>query len=144
MSRREDPVEDEVGACACGVAQNPADGLADEEFLLLEHRLGETGEPVEVAAALSQRNQVRQQGRTADPEVLLARPALENGIESSIPFAQRPDEIPGQGVDKGSGLRFAQQVFNEIRIPGAEAVLRLDEHHRGCSATFVDGCVVPG
>ena len=138
MCAWEDPVEDEVGAFARGIAQHPADGLADEELLLLEHRIGESGEPVEVASALPQWNQVRQQCRTANPKVLIDRPAFEDRVEAGILFAQRADEIPGQRIDESPGLRLAKQALDEVGIPSAEAVLRLDEHHRGRGATFMD------
>lgn len=143
MSRREDPVEDEVGAFARGISQHPADGLADEELLLLEHRIGEAREPVEVPASLPQRNQVRQQCRAANPKVVIERPAFENRIEAEILFGQRADEIPGQRVDESPGFRLAKQALDEVGIPSAEAVLRLDEHHCGRGASLVDGCGVP-
>src|ERR1035441_5470768 len=58
---RRQPLRDQLRAAAGRIAQDPADRLADEELLLVQHLVGVPGEPREVTFAAAQRPQ---QGRS--------------------------------------------------------------------------------
>src|SRR3990172_10558358 len=64
-------------ACPGGVTQHPADRLANEELLLVEHAVGQSQESSEIAFAPAHRTEVRQKGRTPDPEVVVRGPSLD-------------------------------------------------------------------
>ena len=69
ISRRgaADEVADQLGPLPRGVAQHPADRLANEELFFAEHRHGQLGEQREVAAARAQRIELRETARCAAP-----------------------------------------------------------------------------
>src|SRR5580658_5687614 len=64
----------EGGALLGDLSQHPANRLADEELLLVEHRRRDLREEREVATAAPQRAELREERGPANPEVLVLGP----------------------------------------------------------------------
>src|SRR2546427_9804508 len=85
---REQPCVDELGLLLAGLAERPADRLANEEFPFVEHPVRIAAESLEVAGAATQRWKQRQQRRTSHPEIRVRLPAIENGEQLWRAFDQ--------------------------------------------------------
>jgi hypothetical protein len=130
---RREPRGDHLGPALGRVAQDPADGFADEELLLLQHLVGIPGEPLKVALAAAQRPQQREHGRPPQPEVVIAGPAVERGGELWAALGEPAHDVLGQAVHERPGAGGAQHVLDEDGVVGAEqrgpGVEQLDGGH---------------
>jgi hypothetical protein len=88
-----------------GVAQDPPDRRADEELLLLEHRVSGARETLEVAAAAAQGDEVDEQGRAPDPEVTVARPFVDLLEQLGVPSDERAADVRSAASVSPSGFR---------------------------------------
>jgi hypothetical protein len=130
---RREPRGDHLGPALGRVAQDPADGLADEELLLLQHLVGVPGEPLEVAPAAAQRPQQRQHRRPPQPEVVVAGPAVERAGELGAALGEPAHDVLGQAVHQRPRAGGAQHVLDEDGVASAEqrgpGVEQLDGRH---------------
>ena len=74
------------GPCPAG----PADRLADEELLFLEHHVGIARKPWEVSGPPAQGQEQGQQSRTAQPEVVVDRPPVEHHAKLGVTLEKGP------------------------------------------------------
>src|SRR5439155_1202003 len=86
-------------AITSGPAQHPADRFADEELLLVEHRIRQPREEGPLALSDLQLIVLREQRRAADPEVLLLPPLREPAQRRRVPRDDVTDHPDGEPID---------------------------------------------
>ena len=126
MRARRQPIRHLIRPALADLAQHPADRLADEELLLVEHRVGVAQEPIE-RRPVAQRPQPGEQGRAPDPEVVVGRPSVEHGAGPHPVGRQHgADHVDRQPVDQRPGERLAQEALEQRQVADGQQV--------GCAA----------
>ena len=115
-----EPLRHERGAPPARIAQDPADGLADEELLLLQHAVRVPAEPVEVAVPAAQRAEQGKHRGPAEPEVVVRGPAVQGVEKLRVALGQLAHDAAGQVVHQRPGTGRAQHGLHQQRVLGAE------------------------
>ncbi len=132
MRSRRDPGGDLVRTLLARLAQDPADGLADEELALVEHRIRATQESIE-RRAVADRPQLRQERGAADPEVVVGRPSVHDGRHAAgIGLDEASEHVPGEPVHQRPGQRFAHEPLDERQVGDPEAIGEAIEEEDRC------------
>ncbi len=135
----EEPREHLVGQLLGAFTQQPSDGLADEELAVVEERLGNPVERCEgFRGAAAQGQQVHQQDRVAQPEVVVRNLTLDPGRHGGMRPTQTTHLVYGQGVDQGPGARLAQQLLQPGEIVRFEQCGVVGQELHCCYAQLVN------
>src|SRR5436190_710333 len=111
------------------LAQHPADGLADEELALDEHRLGIAQEAPPMRVAPPQRGEEGEHGRPPKPEIRVGTPAIERA-QSGARLAPHRRHVDAQKVEVT--LEIALLLRRPARrTEGREALLERRDLARG-------------
>ena len=97
----------EAGPLLRGLAEHPADRLADEELLFLEHCVCVLREPVEVTFSAAQTAEQGEEGRAPDPEVVVGGPTVEDIDERRVSLHEGSDHRRRKAVDECPRARLA-------------------------------------
>src|SRR5215813_7228446 len=141
MHPRSEPRRHQIRPALSDLAQHPADRLADEELLLVQHRVGVAAEPLEVATARSQRPEQRKNGRSAQPKVAVTSPAVECIARLRPAADDVADHVDGEPVHQGPGSRRPQQVLEQVNVGRAElAACAFEQDDSDCPALIQRVC----